>query len=113
MIGTDARTHPITQKVHIILDSAGYHRTEQVKEWAYMLNIALHWLTPYNPNLNPIERLWKVMNEQERNNRYFTSPKVSREEIHYFFSERLPGLTGALACRINDNFQTLKNATSG
>jgi len=105
-------TYPITQKVHIILDGAGYHRTEQVKEWAYMLNIELHWLPPYSPNLNPIERLWKVMNEQVRNNRYFTSPTVFREEIHRFFSERLPGLAGALACRINDNFQTLKNATS-
>jgi transposase len=105
-------TYPITQKVHIILDCAGYHRTEQVKEWAFMLNIELHYLPPYSPNLNPIERLWKVMNEQVRNNRYFTSPKVFREEIHHFFSERLPELAGALACRINDNFQTLKNATS-
>ena len=106
-------TYPIKQKVHIILDGAGYHRTEQVKTWAYLLNIELHYLPPYSPNLNPIERLWKVMNEQVRNNRYFTSPKVFREEIHRFFSERLPGLAGALACRINDNFQTLKHATSG
>jgi hypothetical protein len=52
------------------------------------------------------------MNEQVRNNRYFTSAKVFREEIQ-FFSEILPGLAGVLARRINDNFQTLKNATSG
>lgn len=106
-------TYPIKQKVHIILDGAGYHRTEQVKTWAYLLNIELHYLPPYSPNLNPIERLWKVMNERVRNNRYFPSPKVFREEIHRFFSEILPGLAGALSCRINDNFQTLKNATSG
>lgn len=105
-------TYPIKQKVHIILDGAGYHRTEQVKTWAYLLNIELHYLPPYSPNLNPIERLWKVMNEQVRNNRYFTSPKEFREEIHRFFSEILPGLAGALSCRINDNFQLLKNATS-
>ncbi|TKI02580.1 IS630 family transposase, partial [Martelella alba] len=42
----------------------------------------------------------------------FTSQKVFREEIHRFFSEILPGLAGVLASRINDNFQTLKNATS-
>ncbi|MEI9786500.1 transposase, partial [Moellerella wisconsensis] len=76
-------------------------------------NIELHFLPPYSPNLNPIERLWKVMNEQVRNNRYFTSPTVFREEIHRFFSEILPRLAEALACRINDNFQILKNATSG
>lgn len=105
-------TYPIKQKVHVILDGAGYHRTEQVKTWAYLLNIELHYLPPYSPNLNPIERLWKVMNEQVRNNRYFTSPKVFREEIHHFFNDILPGLAGTLASRINDNFQTLKNATS-
>jgi hypothetical protein len=52
------------------------------------------------------------MNEQVRNNRYFTSAKVFREEIHRFFSEILPDLPGYWR-RINDNFQTLKNATSG
>ncbi|EGA7637396.1 IS630 family transposase [Salmonella enterica] len=106
-------TYPVKQKVHIILDGAGYHRTEQVKTWAYLLNIELHYLPPYSPNLNPIERLWKVMNERVRNNRYFTSPKVFREEIHRFFSDKLPAIAGTLAGRINDNFQLLKNATSG
>ncbi len=61
--------YPIKQKVHIILDGAGYHRREQVKTWAYLLNIELNYLPPYSPNLNPIERLWKVMNEQVRYNR--------------------------------------------
>ncbi|TNL06546.1 IS630 family transposase [Kosakonia cowanii] len=105
-------TYPIKQKVHIILDGAGYHRAEQVKTWAYLLNIELHYLPAYSPNLNPTERLWKVMNEQVRNNRYFTSPKVFREEIHSFFSVKLPAIAGTLAGRINDNFQLLKNATS-
>lgn len=105
-------TYPITQKVHIILDGAGYHRAELVKDWAEVMNIALHYLPPYSPNLNPIERLWKVMNEQVRNNRYFTTAKAFREETRHFFSETLPGLAGVLSCRINDNFQTLTNATS-
>lgn len=106
-------TYPIQQKVHIILDGAGYHRSEQVKMWAYLLNIELHRLPPYSPNLNPIERLWKVMNEKVRNNRYFSSSGEFRREIHHFFSDTLPALAGTLSCRINDNFQILKNATSG
>lgn len=105
-------TYPITQKVHIILDGAGYHRAELVKEWAYVMNIDLHYLPPYSPNLNPIERLWKVMNDMVRNNRYFASAKVFREEIHRFFSDTLPELAGELSCRINDNFQMLRPATS-
>jgi len=105
-------TYPVKQKVHIILDGAGYHRSEFVKEWAYVMNIELHYLPPYSPNLNPIERLWKVMNEEVRNNRYFASAKEFRQEIHHFFSEKLPSIAGALQCRINDNFQTLAPASS-
>ena len=105
-------TYPIKQKVHIILDGAGYHRSEQVKTWAYLMNIELHYLPAYSPNLNPTERLWKVMNEEVRNNRYFASTKLFRREIHHFFNNKLPELAGKLSCRINDNFQMLKNATS-
>lgn len=43
------------QKVHVILDGAGYHRSRLVKDWAEVVNIKLHYLPPYSPNLNPIE----------------------------------------------------------
>jgi transposase len=46
-----------------------------VVEKAKELNIKLHYLPPYSPNLNPIERLWKVMNEHARNNKYFATAK--------------------------------------
>ena len=61
----------------------------------------------YSPNLNPIERLWKVMNEQVRNNRFFKSAKDFRSEINRFFEEILPGIGDSLSSRINDNFQLL------
>ncbi|ETS31510.1 transposase [Photorhabdus khanii NC19] len=105
-------TYPVSQKVHIILDGAGYHRSELVKDWAYVMNIELHYLPPYSPNLNPIERLWKVMNEQVRNNRYFASAALFRQAIHRFFTEILPELAGKLSRRINDNFQILNPASS-
>lgn len=105
-------TYPVSQKVHIILDGAGYHRSALVKDWAYVMNIELHYLPPYSPNLNPIERLWKVMNEVVRNNRYFSSASEFRAEIRRFFSEILPDIAGALSRRINDNFQVLKPASS-
>lgn len=105
-------TYPITQKVHIILDEAGYLRPELVMEGAYVMNIELHYLRSYSPNVNPTERLWKVVNEEVRNNRYFATAKAFREEILAFFKERLPVLAGALSRRINDNFQTLEKAPS-
>ena len=33
------------------------------------------------PNLNPIERLWKVMNEHVRNNKYFATAKKFRKKL--------------------------------
>ncbi|CAI2472799.1 Uncharacterised protein [Serratia ficaria] len=77
------------------------------------MNIELHYLPPYSPNLNPIERLWKVMNEHTRNNRYFATAKAFQAAINGFFSNTLPEIAGKLTCRINDNFQTLKPASLG
>lgn len=105
-------TYPVSQKVHIIPDGAGCHRPERVKDWAYVMNIELHSLPPYSPDLSPIERLWKVMNEAVRNNRYFNSAPEFRAEIRRFFSEILPDIAGTLSRRINDNFQVLKPAPS-
>jgi transposase len=72
------------------------------------LNIKLHFLPPYSPNLNPIERLWKVMNEHARNNRFFKGAKDFKEAINCFFDETLPEIGSTLNERINDNFQLLK-----
>jgi len=92
--------------IHLILDGAGYHRSEVVKSKAKEFGITLHYLPPYSPNLNPIERLWKVMNEHARNNRYFATAKEFRQSIDTFFDETLPEIGSALTSRINDNFQT-------
>ena len=56
---------------------------------------------------NPIERLWKVMNEQVRNNRFFKSAKDFKQSIDDFFKNILPKIGSSLGQRINDNFQSL------
>lgn len=96
--------------IHLVLDGAGYHRSSQVKEAAENLNIKLHYLPPYSPNLNPIERLWKVMNAHARNNHYFATAKAFREQIDRFFSTTLPNISESLNSTINDNFQKLESA---
>ena len=102
--------YPIKYKLHIILDQSGYHRSGYLIRAAKKLNIRLHYLPPYSPNLNPIERLWKVMNEQVRNNKFFSSAKEFRTKISKFFEETLPQIGNALNERINDNFQKLNPA---
>jgi transposase len=100
-------TDPKAEKLHIILDQSGYHRSQAVKEAALFHNIELHYLPPYSPNLNPIERLWKV-----RNNVVFESAKAFREKLVLFFTETIPKIKRLLFTRITDNFQTLNTVSS-
>ena len=100
------------KRIHLVLDGAGYHRSQVVKEKAQELGITLHFLPPYSPNLNPIERLWKVMNEKVRNNRYFATAKEFRRSIDNFFDVTLPNIGASLNGRINDNFQKFSQVSS-
>ena len=105
-------SYPLEHKLHIVLDGAGYHRSHLVKNAAFVLNIELHYLPPYSPNLNPIERLWKVMNEKVRNNVYFKSKRDFKAAIDRFFTVTLLEIADSLTSRINDNFEVLKRAPS-
>lgn len=105
--------YPLNHKLHLILDGAGYHTAHVVKNTAISLNIKLHYLPPYSPNLNPIERLWKVMNERARNSVYFKTKRDFRAALNTFFKETLPDIGSTLTSRINDNFQMLQSASSG
>lgn len=104
------KQYPVKIKLHVVLDQAGYHRSDSLKKVARKLNVRLHYLPPYSPNLNPIERLWKVMNEHVRNNKFFSSTKEFREKISGFFKKTLPIIGNTLHQRINDNFQKLNPA---
>ena len=92
--------YPSSKKLHVILDGAGYHRSKELQDYVKNTKITLHYLPPYSPNLNPIERLWKVMNEYARNNRYFTTAKEFRDTIGEFFSETIPKIPEVLNSRI-------------
>jgi len=104
--------YPLAPSIHIILDQSGYHRSQLVRDEALSRNIVLHYLPPYSPNLNPIERLWKVMNESVRNNVLFKSAKHFREAISEFFETTILKIAQSLRGRINDNFQTIKPVPS-
>lgn len=100
----------IKGSIHLVLDQAGYHRCSNVVNSAAKLNIKLFYLPPYSPNLNSIERLWKVMNEHARNNKFFRTADEFRQSINNFFKITLPKIADRLRCRINDNFQKLDYA---
>ena len=96
----DFIVYPPRKKIHLILDGAGYHRTERLKDCAHVYNIELHYLSPYSSK-NPIERLWKVMNEEARNNVYFKNKQEFSAGIKTFFSEKSPEMADKLSNRLS------------
>ena len=77
--------HPLLTPIHIIWDNANDHKNSQVKAVAKELNIELHFLPPYSPNLNPIERLWHFMRKKILYNTYYQSFQAFKIAINHFF----------------------------
>lgn len=99
--------NPKAKNIHIIWDNAGYHRSQEVVAFAEKNNIKFHYLPPYSPNLNPIERLWKVMHEQVTYNQYYPKFADFTEGILDFFAN-IKRFHHIIKARINDNFQRLE-----
>jgi transposase len=100
------RLNPGKRNIHLIWDRAGYHRDKEVQAFAKHLAIKLHYLPPYSPNLNPIERLWKIMHERVTYNKYYeTFAEFSEATLHFF--KNIGRNKSILRSRITDNFQIL------
>jgi transposase len=103
----DSEGYDNDRSIYLILDQAGYHKTTSVLEAAEALNIELVFLPPYSPNLNPIERLWKIMNKHARNNRFFETKHTFKSAILSFFKDKIPTIIDELESWITDNFQVV------
>ena len=63
------------RRVVVITDNAKYHHANLHKQWREdnAAHFALDFLPPYSPELNPIERVWKLTRRRCLHNRYFPS----------------------------------------
>jgi transposase len=100
------QTNPGKFNIHVVWDNARYHQNDEVKAFAKELGIKLHYLPPYSPNLNPAERVWKLMHEAVRYNQYYGKFSQFANATLGFFKS-----IGRKKCilreRITDNFQIL------
>jgi transposase len=62
------------RRVVVITDNAKYHHALLHKPWREQRadHFALDYLPPYSPELNPIERVWKLTRRRCLHNRYFS-----------------------------------------
>lgn len=63
------------RKVVVILDNARYHHARLHKDWRHKFSkqFELLFLPPYSPELNTIERVWKLTRRISIHNQYFPS----------------------------------------
>jgi hypothetical protein len=61
------------RRVVVITDNARYHHATLHKEWRTAAEpwFRFEYLPPYSPDLNPIERVWKLTRRLATHNRYF------------------------------------------
>jgi transposase len=104
--------YPTARTVHLILDQGPYNKSQETQRAAKKYGITIHYLPPYSPNLNPIERLWKVMNEFVRNNVFFGSAREFKQAICDFFEKTWKQIAMSMTDRINDNFRIVNPASS-
>ena len=64
-------------KIHLILDNVSWHKAQDLRDF-FIQNqdhLVRVFLPPYSPELNPIERVWRITRRQVTHNRYFESTR--------------------------------------
>lgn len=102
--------HPGPRIIHVILDNARYHHARDVKAWLARdgCRIRLHFLPPYAPNLNAIERLWGVMHRCVTHNKHYPTELDFVRAIQAFFKTTLPRDWRTLRDTVSDNFHIIR-----
>lgn len=82
-LATLLRRRAYGRKLALILDNASYHKSAEVKDFAqeHAKVLTLIYLPPYSPDLNPVERVWKLVRRLRTHNQYFPELEMIRDEV--------------------------------
>ena len=85
------KTYPDARRVHIILDNYGIHDSLQVRlalKSEAAARLELHFLPPYCPDHNRIERIWKDLHDNVTRNHRCASLKGLMAEVRCYLAAR-------------------------
>ena len=83
-------TYESAKSIHVILDNYIIHKSQVTKAWLaeFGVRLQLHFLPPYCPNENRIERLWLDLHANvTRNHRQKTIVRLL-DRVHGYLGER-------------------------
>lgn len=95
----------------IVLDNARYQHCKAVKELAQSLGITLLFLPPYSPNLNIIERLWRLVKKKCLYAKYYGNFGDFQKAIVQCLSQENEEFINQVRKLLILKFQTFKNVT--
>ena len=101
--------HPVLALTHVFLDNARYHHAKLVRAWLARpgCRIKLHFIPPYCPHLNPIERLWGVMHKHVTHNKCYATCADFAAATLGFLRENVPRNWATFRDSVTDNFRVI------
>ena len=103
-------SYPMLALIHVFLDNARYHHAKLVRAWLERpgCRISLHFIPPYCPHLNPIERLWGVMHKHVTHNKCYATCTQFADTTLGFLREKVPRNWAEFRDSVTDNFRIIK-----
>ncbi len=95
--------------VVLVLDNARYQKCHLVREYAQKLGIELLYLPSYSPDLNLIERLWKLVRNECLYSKYYENFDSFKKAISDCLNTAHIGKKQKIAKLLTWNFQSFKN----
>jgi transposase len=97
------------EEITLVMDNARYQKNKKVFAAAEEYGIELLFLPPYSPNLNLIERVWRLVKAKSLRNRYFADFGKFKTAIDDFVDSLSGENRHRLQSLVTEKFQIIEN----
>jgi len=83
------KNNHVPGKIYLVLDNARAHHAKKLRDFLRKNKdrLELVYLSPYSPDFNPIEILWRELKKDINTNEYFETLKALRMELYEYLQQ--------------------------